>query len=80
MSRDEIFEELNEIFQDVFDDEDITVSESTTADEIEDWDSLSHITLISAVEKKFKMRFKMNEVVNMANVGEMVDIIAERTM
>ena len=78
MDRKEVFEKLNEIFQDVFDDESITVNEETTADEIEDWDSLTHITLISAVEKAFKIRFKMGEVVGMKNVGEMVNIIISR--
>lgn len=73
-----IFEKLNGIFRDVFDDDGISVGEKTTAKDIEDWDSLTHITLISAVEKAFGMRFKMGEVVNMKNVGEMVDIIISR--
>ena len=74
----EIFDRLNEVFRDVFDDEDITVNERTTAADIEDWDSLSHITLISAVEDEFRMKFSMKEVVEMKNVGEMVSIIAAR--
>lgn len=78
MDKAQIFEKLNEIFRDVFDDDSVTVTETTTADDIEDWDSLTHITLISAVEKAFKMRFKMGEVVTMKNVGEMVDIISQR--
>ncbi|MDE7361754.1 MAG: acyl carrier protein [Oscillospiraceae bacterium] len=69
---------LTEVFRDVFDDEDIELSDSTTADDIEAWDSLEHITLISAVEKEFKMRFTMKEVSGMKNVGEMMNIIAER--
>ncbi len=51
--------------------------ESTAAD-VEGWDSLRHITLIEAVEDEFDMRFQMNEVTGMKDVGEMVDIIAER--
>lgn len=78
MSIEEIFEGLNEVFQDVFDDEDITVNENTTADDIDDWDSLEHINLIVAVEKKFGMKFTMGEVSGMKNVGEMAKIIAER--
>lgn len=78
MSKEEIFVELNEVFQDVFDDEDICVDANTTADDIEDWDSLEHINLIVAVEKKFNMKFTMGEVTGMKNVGEMADIIAER--
>ena len=56
MTREEIFEGLNEVFSDVFD-EDITVTDSTTADDIEDWDSLEHINLIVAVENKFGIKF-----------------------
>ncbi len=75
MERNEIFEKLNEIFRDVFDDESLTVTEETSAADIEDWDSLTHITLISEVEDAFDMKFSMKEVVGMKNVGEMADII-----
>lgn len=75
MERNEIFEKLNEIFKDVFDDETLTVTEETSAADIEDWDSLTHITLISEVEDAFDMKFSMKEVVGMKNVGEMADII-----
>ncbi len=74
----EIFDRLNEVFQDVFDDDSITVNENTTAADIEDWDSLSHITLVSAVEDEFRMKFSMKEVVEMKNVGEMAAIVAAR--
>ncbi len=74
-----IYARLNEVFRDVFDDDSITVGPRTTADDIEDWDSLEHITLISAVERAFKMKFRMSEISSMKNVGEMVRIIAERT-
>ncbi len=75
MTKEEIYEQLNEVFRDVFDDETITVNESTTADDIEDWDSLEHINLIAAVEQQFGMKFNMGQVVSMKNVGEMADII-----
>ena len=75
MTRDQVYAELNEVFQDVFDDESITVSDATTADDIEDWDSLEHINLIVAVETHFGIKFTMGQVNNMKNVGEMVDII-----
>ena len=74
----EIYERLNDIFQDVFDDDSISVTANTTAADIEDWDSLSHITLMAAVEDEFRMKFSMKEVVEMKNVGEMVNIIAAR--
>lgn len=74
-----INERLNEVFQNVFDDEDIVVDRETTADDIEDWDSLEHIRLIAAVEREFNVKFTMKEVSAMKNVGEMMDIIAERS-
>lgn len=74
MTRQEILEKLNEIFSDVFDEE-ITLSEETTSSDIEDWDSLTHITLISEVEDAFDFKFAMKDVLGMADVGEMVDII-----
>lgn len=74
MTEQEIFEKLNEVFSDVFDEE-ITVTRQTTSSDIEDWDSLTHITLISEVEDAFDMKFSMKDVLGMKNVGEMVDII-----
>ena len=73
-----IYARLNKVFRDVFDDDSITVNPKTTANDIEDWDSLEHITLISAVEKEFKMKFKMGEISSMKNVGEMAGIVAAR--
>ena len=74
MTRQEIFEKLNEVFSDVFDEE-ITITPETTAADIEEWDSLTHITLISEVEDTFDMKFSMKDVLGMKNVGEMADII-----
>ena len=78
MSREHVYEKLNNVFREVFDDEKISLNDSTTSNDIEDWDSLEHINLIVAVEKEFEIKFKMNEVIEMANVGEMVDIILNR--
>lgn len=78
MTREEVFEGLHEVFGDVFDDEDIQIRDETTANDIEDWDSLEHINLVVAVEKKFNIKFNMGEVNNMKNVGEMADIILKR--
>lgn len=73
-----IYARLNNVFRDVFDDDSIVVNAKTTADDIDDWDSLEHITLINAVEREFKMKFRMGEISSMKNVGEMAGIIAER--
>lgn len=78
MSREEIYEKLNEVFRNMFDDDSIVLNDNTTSDDIEDWDSLEHINLLVSVEQEFGIKFNMNEVTNMKNVGEMVDIIASR--
>ncbi len=78
MSREEILRRVNEIFWDVFDDESIEVTEETTAADIEDWDSLTHITLISEIEDEFGFTFAMKDVLGMKNVGEMLDIIEDQ--
>lgn len=78
MSKEEIYDKLNTIFQDVFDDDTITVHEETTSADIEDWDSLEHINLVSTIEKEFGFKFTMGQVVSMKNVGEMVSIIEEK--
>ena len=79
MKREEVFERLNGVFQDVFDDESIVVNDETTSADIEDWDSLEHINLIVSVEQEFGIKFSMNEVTTMKNVGEMVTKIIEKT-
>lgn len=78
MTREEAYKKLTPVFQDVFEDEDIEVTDATTANDIDGWDSLEHINLITSVEKEFGMKFNMGEVMTMKNVGEMVDIILKR--
>ncbi|MBD5169828.1 MAG: acyl carrier protein [Oscillibacter sp.] len=77
MSKAEIFEKLTEIFRDVFDNEDITLSETTTAADIDGWDSLTHITLLATVEDEFDVKFSMKAVQHLQNVGELAELIAE---
>lgn len=77
MSREEIYERINEVFQDVFGDDDITVNDDTTAKDIDGWDSLRHITLLAAIEDEFDIEFSMGQTVKMKNVGEMVDYIED---
>ena len=78
MDTREIFERLDRVFQDVFDDDTIHVTPKTTADDIEDWDSLEHINLMAAVESEFGIKFSMGQIVTMKNVGEMADIILQK--
>lgn len=79
MERVEIFSKLNEIFEDVLDlDETPELTDATTANDIEEWDSLSHIQLIVAIEKAFKLKFTSQEILKWNTVGEMVDTIIAR--
>ena len=77
MTREEVFERLNKVFQEEFDDETIEVNDDTTSEDIDDWDSFEHINLIVAVEEEFSIKIPMGKVVTMKNVGEMADIILQ---
>lgn len=79
MIREEIYEKLNEIFAEEFEDEDIHLNDEMTADDIEDWDSLAQINLVVKIEKTFKVKFKMQEIYSWENVGQMVDMIMEKS-
>ena len=75
LTREEIYGKLNEVFQDVFDDEELEVNDATVASDVDGWDSLEHINLIVAVERCFGIKFTMGETTGLKNVGEMVDRI-----
>lgn len=78
MEKNEILATVQEIFQDVLDNEDIELSYETTSDDIEEWDSLSHIQLIVAIEKQYKVKFTSKEIMSWGNVGEMIDNIINK--
>lgn len=75
MEKTEILEKIQEIFRDVLDNEDIVLSNETTADDIDEWDSLSHIQLIVSIEKAFCTKFTSNQIMNWSTVGDMVDCL-----
>lgn len=79
MTHESILEEIRETMLDVFDLDDLHISEITTAKDIEDWDSLSHIRLVVAIEKYYKIRFSTAEIESFDNVGAMVFCIAAKT-
>jgi len=68
-------EELNGIFKEVFDDDELVVNQATTANDVDGWDSLSHVNLIVAIEGRFKIRFSHKELLSFKNVGDMVKCI-----
>ena len=75
MSEQEILNAVQDIFRDNFDDDSLEITRSTCADDIEDWDSLEQINLLTAMEKQFGVKFKLDDVRGLANVGDMVDLI-----
>lgn len=70
--------DLQIIFRDIFDDEELVITRDTTADDIEDWDSLTHMQLIVEIEKKYNIKFTTAEIKKAQNVGEFIDIIKEK--
>ena len=78
MERNEIHDDLQEIFRTVFDDSTLSITDNTTSSDIEDWDSLEQINLIVGIEKKFNIKFKLEEVTGLANVGAMIDLISSK--
>ena len=74
----DILQKLEVIFRDVFDDEDIVLTNETTASDIEDWDSLAQINLLVAIKKEFKINFDLEEVSKYKNVEDMVKAIEKK--
>lgn len=80
MEKSEMLKKVNNIFIDVLDDESVVLTYETTADDVEDWDSLNHIHLVVAIEKAFKVKFTSYEIQTWANVGEMLDCIQSKNV
>jgi acyl carrier protein len=78
MNLDEIKKKLTQVFRDVFDDNSIELVRETTAADIEDWDSLSHITIIVAIEREFQIKLNLADIKPLRNVGEMLDLIQRK--
>ena len=73
------FDRLSDVFQDVFDDNELIISRDLSADDVVDWDSLTHVNLIVSVENEFSIRFSSSEVTRLKNVGELLDLIEAKT-
>ncbi len=78
MDANQVLNDVKNIFIDVLDEEDIALTRDTTSDDVEEWDSLTHIQLVIAIEKHFNIKFTSSEIQNFANVGEMCDKIYEK--
>ena len=78
MESTEILKQINMIFIDTLDNEDVVIEEDTTANDVEEWDSLTHIQLVVAIEKHFNIRFTSKEIQSWVNVGEMINCIQSK--
>lgn len=78
MERTEVFGKVNEICRDVFEDEELAVTDATTAEDVDAWDSLTHLSLICEIEKVYRIKFTMGEIQGFKNVGELVDTVIKR--
>ena len=79
MTQQEIYPRLTKIMRDVLDDDNLVVTPELTANDVEGWDSVSHITLIVAIEEAFGIEFKSAELEKMKNVGQLVEEISKKT-
>ena len=75
MTNDEILAELQEIFRDILDQPDLVLTRDSNAHNVEDWDSLAHINLVTSIEKKYKIKFALGELQELKDVGDMIDLI-----
>ena len=75
MNRNELFQKIQNIFRDIFDDEDLNIEESTNSSTIDDWDSLNHINLVVAIENEMNIKFNFDELSTLEDVGAMIDLI-----
>ena len=75
MNKENIFESVQNIFREVFDEEDLIIANETNSEDIEEWDSLNHINLVISIEKQFGIRFMTGELQLLKDVGEMIDLL-----
>jgi acyl carrier protein len=75
---DNLLEEVQAIFRDVFDQPDLVITRESNASTVEDWDSLAHVNLVTAIERRFKVKFALGELQDLKNVGDMLDLLAKK--
>jgi len=78
MTRKEVFNGVQDIFRDIFDEDDMVIEDKTNSDDVEEWDSLNHINLVITIEKEFKIKFALKELSTLNNVGSIIDSALEK--
>jgi acyl carrier protein len=74
----DLLSQIQEIFRDIFDDPSLIITRDSNASTVEDWDSLAHVNLVTAIEKKYRIRFALGELQELKNVGDMIDLIQDK--
>ena len=80
MTEVEVIAKLEQVFRDIFDEEELTINNETTAEDIEDWDSLAHINLVVSIEKEFDVKFALGALQALQNVGDMVALVIRKSI
>ena len=75
---DLLLPQIQEIFRDIFDDETLAITRESNASTVEDWDSLAHVNLVTAIQKKYGIKFALAELQELKNVGDMIDLIEKK--
>lgn len=78
MERNDILARVQEVFREELEVEDLVLTDETTADDVEEWDSLSHVQLVVALEKAFNIKFTSREILSWDNIGDLVDCIGKK--
>ena len=78
MIREQAIEKVQEIFRDIFDDQGLVINDMMSANDIQYWDSLNHVNLLSSIEKEFKIKFGLGELAELTNVGVLLDLIMRK--
>ncbi len=78
MERNDILARVQEVFRDELELDDLVLTDETTADDVEEWDSLSHVQLVVALEKAFNIKFSSREILSWDNVGDLIDCISRK--
>ena len=79
MDRTEVFEKVTQIARDIFENDAIVLTEATTAADVEEWDSLTHLSLVSDIEEEFDITFTLSEISDSQNIGELIDAILKHS-
>jgi len=78
MTSDDLLPEVQEIFRDVLDEPNLVLTRHSNAETVPDWDSLAHVNLITAIEKRYKVKFALGELQGLKHVGDLLDLLAQK--